>query len=262
MTPAQRLACGLRWTVLTCELSAAGIRRAHPEWGTAQVVAELRRRTTVVRTRHAGSPSATPATRPLAQGTDAMRCEMSALPDELARVLVELEKAGLEYALTGSLASTTWGRPRATYDADILTNLRAADADRLARLFPPPDWRLDRESIAEALKQGGEFNAIHWATATKIDFWLPRPGGVDAARLRRRRQESLAGVRCWLLSPEDVVLAKLEWINAAPSERHQSDVAGILAVQAGQLDLDFLRDQARALGVSQLLAEALAGRSG
>jgi hypothetical protein len=182
------------------------------------------------------------------------------IPDQIQSILRDLEVANIPYALTGSLASAAWGTPRATYDADIVLALKPADVDALLRAFPSPDWYLDRDTILETLRSGGEFNAIHSATGTKIDFWLKSDQPVDNIRFARRCREEVAGVPCWILSPEDTILAKLEWIKAAPSERQQSDVAGIFAVQAERLDLEYLRDWADRLHVRPLLDEALAGR--
>jgi hypothetical protein len=184
------------------------------------------------------------------------------MPDELPATLRALEQAGIEYVLTGSLASTTWGRPRATYDVDLVVDLRAGDVEKLLRAFPAPAWYLERDAILEALRTGGEFNAIHGATGTKLDFWLKSRRPADVSRFLRRRREELAGVPCWVLSPEDTVLAKLEWLRAAPSERQQADVVGILTVQGDQLDFGYLRQSADQLGVRDLLEEALSGRWG
>jgi len=185
-----------------------------------------------------------------------------AIPDELPAALRALERAGIDYLLTGSLASTAWGRPRATYDVDFVVDLRAGDVEKLLRAFPPPTWYLEREVILEALRTGGEFNAIHGTAGTKLDFWLKARRPMDALRFVRRRRESLAGVDCWVLSPEDTILAKLEWLQAAPSERQQADVVGILAVQGDKLDFGYLRQWAHSLGVHDLLEEALSGRWG
>lgn len=184
------------------------------------------------------------------------------VPDELPGLLRALEQTGIRYALTGSLASTAWGRPRATFDADILVDLRPTDVEALLRAFPPPVWYLDRDTILDAIRTGAEFNAIHGATGTKVDFWPTTDRPADATRLARRRRETISGVPCWILSPEDTILAKLEWIKKAPSERQRSDVADILAVQADQLDLDYLRDWAGRLGVRDLLDEVLAPPEG
>ncbi len=55
-------------------------------------------------------------------------------------------------------------------------------------------------------------------------------------------------------SAEDTLLAKLEWYRMGGEV---SDVLGVLKVQAGALDLEYLRSWARELGVDDLLERAL-----
>ena len=66
-----------------------------------------------------------------------------------------------------------------------------------------------------------------------------------------------------LSSPEDTVLAKLELyrMGGEVSERQWRDVLGILAIQSGDLDLEYLRRWANELKVSDLLERALATAS-
>src|SRR5262245_46688920 len=139
------------------------------------------------------------------------------VPDELRMIVTALERSGLRYAITGSLASIAWGEPRATYDADVLVALRATDVTALQRAFPVPDWYLEASAVTDAINGTGEFNAIQGTTGTKIDFWIQGSRPANLARLARRRRNSIAGIECWILSPEDTILAKLEWMQAGPS---------------------------------------------
>jgi hypothetical protein len=67
-------------------------------------------------------------------------------------------------------------------------------------------------------------------------------------------------VEASVASAEDTLLAKLEWyrMGGEVSERQWRDVLGVLKVQAGGLDLEYLRRWARELGVDDLLERALA----
>jgi hypothetical protein len=254
MTPAERLDCCFRWTRLTCDLARATVRSAHPDWSPGRVSREVGRRLTGIDlSRLAPGEGADEASREPTAPEDRMTT-----PDEIPSLIARLEQVGAVYALTGSLASAAWGRPRATYDADVLIDLSTAHVDRLLAAFPEPSWYADRRQIKDALASGGEFNIIHGASGTKIDFWI-KHSEADAQRLARRRRERVAGVDCWLLSPEDTILAKLEWLAAAPSERQKHDVAGVLAVQADRLDMAYLTSWSDRLGVRALLDQARAG---
>lgn len=181
------------------------------------------------------------------------------VPDELPVVLRTLEGSGIPYVLTGALAAVAWGRPRATYDADIIVDLDSAEIDKLADEFRRPDWSCDRGGKRSAKGTVRELSVVHEATGTKADFLVSPDRPAGAQRFARRRRTQMAGVECWVLSPEDTILAKLEWIKAAPSERQQGDVAGVIEVQGDSLDRAYLAEWAETLGVSELLRAALDG---
>ena len=62
-----------------------------------------------------------------------------------------------------------------------------------------------------------------------------------------------------LASPEDVILAKLDWYQqgGGVSERQWRDVQGVLRVQSAVLDLAYLRRWSIALDLEGLLERAL-----
>ena len=63
-----------------------------------------------------------------------------------------------------------------------------------------------------------------------------------------------------LPTPEDTVLAKVSLYRKGgeASDRQWADILGVLKVQGGRLDLEYLRHWARSLGVSDLLERAQA----
>ena len=66
----------------------------------------------------------------------------------------------------------------------------------------------------------------------------------------------MAGVRVWIATAEDTVLAKLEWAAVGGSERQLADAAAVLDARAGELDDDYLDRWAARLGVGDQLAAA------
>ena len=77
----------------------------------------------------------------------------------------------------------------------------------------------------------------------------------------RRRRETLdpsTGEAVFFASPEDVILAKLDWYRrSGRSERQWQDVLGIIKTQGKRLDLTYLRRWADTLGLRDALETAL-----
>ena len=181
--------------------------------------------------------------------------EQELLVDCLAR----LNRIGVAYMLTGSMASNYWGVPRSTHDLDFVVRLRRDDVASIIAAFQP-DYFLQEESVRAAFEPPFQFNAIDTRSALKADFWLLREEPFEQEMFARRTSVTLFGVPAWIATAEDVVLHKLYWHWLTPSDRQLQDAAGVAAVQGGLLDAAYLRRWAGRLSVDTLLEDLLAGR--
>ena len=114
--------------------------------------------------------------------------------------------------------------------------------------------------VRSAYQPPHQFNVIHIPSALKVDFWMLKPDAFEHEMFRRKVRDSWLGETVWIATAEDVVLHKLYWNKLTPSDRQLGDVAGVVAVQKGKLDENYLRDWATRLGVTENLAEALSGK--
>lgn len=175
------------------------------------------------------------------------------------RVVSVLEELGVPYAIGGSLASSAHGVMRATMDADIVADLQPEHVQPLLTALSS-DFYADEATIREAIYRRSSFNLIHYQTAFKVDIFIPKSRPFDRMQLARRMAVVMGTEPVYLISPEDTVLAKLEWyrLGGEVSDRQWQDVIGVLTVQAEDLDLDYLRHWADQLGIRNLLERALA----
>lgn len=176
----------------------------------------------------------------------------------LADCLRRLNRAGVPYMLTGSMASNYWGIPRTTHDLDFVVQLPENAISALAAAFTD-DFYLDPEMIRSAFRPPHQFNAIDTRSALKVDFWLLQPNLFEKTMFDRRIRADLFGETAWICTAEDVILHKLHWHKMTPSERQIGDAAGVVAVQTGALDKDYLRQWARELRVADLLEDLFKG---
>ena len=176
----------------------------------------------------------------------------------LVDCLRRLNRTGLVYYLTGSMASNYWGVPRSTHDLDFVVQLPAPAASKIVKEFGD-DFYIDEAAVRAAQAAPYQFNAVDTRSALKVDFWLVRPEPFDHEMLRRRVQVTLFGEPAWIATAEDVVLHKLIWNRLSPSERQLGDAAGVVAVQADALDRNYLKQWAQKLGVSNEIERLLRG---
>lgn len=177
----------------------------------------------------------------------------------LADCLRRLNRASVPYMLTGSMASNYWGIPRTTHDLDFVLQLPESAIASLTEVFAA-DFYLDPDMIRSAFRPPHQFNAIDTRSALKVDFWLLQPNPFEKTMFARRMSADLFGETAWICTAEDVILHKLHWHKMTPSERQIGDAAGVVAVQAGALDTDYLRLWARELRVADILEDLLKGR--
>jgi hypothetical protein len=166
----------------------------------------------------------------------------------LASIIERLERAGIPYMVTGSLASSYHGEPRATRDVDIVIDPEPGALASLVDDLQAAEFYVDRDVALDALASRSQFNAIG-PGASKVDFIIRRDRPFSREEFSRRQPADLLGRSGYVTTAEDLVLAKLEWAAASGSDRQLSDVAGILAI-ASPLDAAYIDRWASVLGVA------------
>jgi len=176
----------------------------------------------------------------------------------LADCLQRLNSVGINYFLTGSMASNYWGIPRTTHDLDFVIQLPPRAIGALKAAFAA-DFYLDEQSVRAAYSPPHQFNAIDQRSSLKVDFWMAKPAPFDREMFARRKGVTLFSVRAWIASAEDVILHELVWNQMTPSERQLSDAAGVVAIQGEALDQSYLLRWSETLGVAAMLQRVLSG---
>src|SRR5262245_31041660 len=157
--------------------------------------------------------------------------------------------------LTGSVAMAWYAQPRQTRDIDIVVELAEAKVDSVVKSFAP-DFYIDADVARDEVRRHGMFNMIHEALVVKVDMILRKPDtyGVVAFH-RRQRVELVPGLPVQIISPEDLVLAKLRWAAEGESDLQLRDVRNLVR-SVDALDAAYLSEWAAKLGLSALLEAA------
>lgn len=183
------------------------------------------------------------------------------VPELLLHTTSVLESLGIEYRIVGSIASIAYGEPRFTNYVDIIVRLRLEHVKGLLKVFSPPEFYCSEQAMVHAIHRKFQFNVIHPASGLKVDFIVVSDSEFDQSRFRRGKRQLIDQVNeAWFASSEDVILKKLVYFHEGGSEKHLRDVAGILKVQAGKTETEYLEHWVAALGVEeewQLVQERL-----
>lgn len=181
---------------------------------------------------------------------------MKSLQELFGYVINVLDSANIQYMIVGSFASTYHGIARATQDLDLVCELEQEQLAQLSKAFEAPDFYLNKASAEQALQSGGMFNLVHVPTGWKIDFFQRKNRPFSRREFARRLPGEILGKAVFLSSPEDTILAKLEWAKDSHSERQLRDVAEILDVQGDRIDREYLEQGIRELQVEESMERA------
>jgi hypothetical protein len=177
------------------------------------------------------------------------------------QVTAVFEKLGVPYLIGGSLASALYGMVRTTQDADIVAEMRKGHIRPFVSALQDRFY-VDDQMIAESLRHNTSFNIIHRETFFKVDVFIPAPRPFLQSQLARAQRQTFTferEVSAKFASPEDTILAKLEWyrLGGEQSNRQWRDILGVIKTRADALDLNYLRKWASELQIAGLLERAL-----
>lgn len=173
-------------------------------------------------------------------------------------VVRALDDIGAPYMLVGAFAASTYGLARATYDIDILVDLREPHFTALAARFPLPRYYADPHQMRESTRLGIMFNLIDTERGAKADLVPlsrePEYRQAFARRIRRTFQDEVGTpFEAWCARPEDIIIGKLMAWNEGRSAKHPNDIyAMLLFALRGfsdvEMDLDYIALRAAKMG--------------
>jgi hypothetical protein len=171
--------------------------------------------------------------------------------DLLGRLVAALNTAEIPYMLTGSYASSIHSIPRATRDIDIIIFPDRDQLTRFVKSLPASSYHADLEDAIDSLRRRSQFNVIDYATGWKVDFIIPPFEEFNIEEFERRQIVQVGDLQLSVVSPEDIVIAKLLWARAGQSERQLEDAATVVRFQAERLDRSYVERWVRRLELEQ-----------
>jgi hypothetical protein len=175
-------------------------------------------------------------------------------PYELLQRIVEvLDRLGIAYLVTGSVAAMAYGEPRLTNDIDIVAGIEERHVAGLLAAFSPEEFYISEELIREAIRRRLQFNIIHPSSGLKVDIIVRKDTPFDQSRFSRiRRIRPAESYVANFAAPEDIIIMKMQYYREGGSEKHLRDITGILKISGDEVDLTYIADWSRRLGLTDL----------
>ncbi len=98
-----------------------------------------------------------------------------------------------------------------TRDIDIVVELSLERIDEFTDLFP--DSYFNKEIIRNEIKRKGIFNIIDHKTGFKLDFIIRGVTEYYQLAFNRRQRIKELDTELWVISLEDLIIAKIIWIQ-------------------------------------------------
>jgi hypothetical protein len=177
-------------------------------------------------------------------------------PMEIAKILhAAMTELQIPYFILGGVATLVHGEPRTTMDLDIVAQIDRQAITRVVALLESQGFYCPFGAVAEIQAGTGRMLGItHTVSALSADISIMNDRDHARSEMARRQLIDMDNdISVWFCAPEDLILAKLQWGRSSASEKQQRDVLGVMKVQEGLLDLDYLRSWATQLDlVSQV----------
>ena len=168
------------------------------------------------------------------------------LKELLRFVTSKLEKKGIEYMLSGSVAMSTYTLPRMTRDIGFAIELKEEEIGNFSGIFEP-GFYIYKEGIKDEVKRRGMFNVIDNESGYKIDFIIRKNTPFNNTEFARKVREEVFGLKVWVVSIEDMIISKLRWMQDSRSQVQKKDISHLLRNKT--IDYAYLRNWIKLLNL-------------
>jgi hypothetical protein len=155
------------------------------------------------------------------------------------RVLDGLDAVKIPYVLVGSFASNAYGVSRSTQDADIVVQMLPGQLNELIK-YIGPEFELEPQMQFETVTGTRKTLLRERESGFAIELFELSSDPHDQQRFARRRQLTVLDRETWILTVEDVLVTKLNWLRLANRTKDMLDIRSVIAVQDDAIDWPYV----------------------
>ncbi len=143
------------------------------------------------------------------------------------KIIDVLDQHNIPYMLSGSIAMGLYTVPRMTRDIDFIIHLEPKNLDLFVDSFKD-GYYCDKDGVREAVETSFKmFNIIDYASGYKADFIVLKNEAFRKEEFNRRVQMEFYGKIIYVVSPEDLLISKLIWIQDLQSPVQMEDIRNL-----------------------------------
>ena len=152
--------------------------------------------------------------------------------DFFQRITDALEEEKIPYMLSGSVAMSIYTVPRATRDIDFVIHLLPQYIDSFVSRIEE-GYYCDKDAVKDAVENIGDhtmFNIIDYASSFKADFVILKDNEFRQEEFNRKVKIDYFGKPVYVVSPEDLLISKLIWIQGIQSAKQMEDIQNLAEI--------------------------------
>ncbi|HWY35203.1 MAG TPA: DUF6036 family nucleotidyltransferase [Nitrosopumilaceae archaeon] len=144
------------------------------------------------------------------------------------KIIDVLDQHNIPYMLSGSIAMGLYTVPRMTRDIDFVIHLEPKNLDQFVNSFKD-GYYCDKDVVREAIETTMKmFNIIDHASGYKADFIVLKNEAFRQEEFKRRIRMEFYGKIIYVVSPEDLLISKLIWIQDVQSAIQMEDLKNLI----------------------------------
>lgn len=170
----------------------------------------------------------------------------------LEKLLKVSRRKKIKIVLMGGMATSIFARPRATFDIDGMVSIEDQDIKEFLNLLKKNGFKFDNNEPVKFI-QGLPFISFYYPPyKTYVDLFIAK-NRFQYEVLKRAKKISFDKLPLYIISPEDLILVKLQ----TGREKDVEDVREILIENKDKLSFSYLSKWAKLLSVDVFLKDEL-----
>ena len=174
------------------------------------------------------------------------------LLDVIKKTVAVCRKLRIKVAFMGGIASSVYGRPRATYDVDGMVMVGEKRMNEFLAALSKAGFKFDKRKPIKSISGMPFLTLIYPKFKTYVDLFLA-VSPFQKEILRRKRKIKLGSTQISLVSAEDLILLKF----LSGRERDLEDAREILVENKERINVGYLEKWAKRLEIDVYLKDEL-----